>query len=159
MFSNLQNLSLFLSGLALVLGIFCLWQIFGLNRLRKTFFMGSRGADLEEVIKILQQQSREQENHQAVLGQAIKHLQNDLSFSFQKMGVVRFNPFDDGGGNFSFCLALLDAHDSGIVLTSMYGREQNRIYTKKIENGGSDLKLTAEERQAVERATSQNKIE
>jgi hypothetical protein len=67
---------------------------------------------------------------------------------------VRFNPFNDGGGNFSFSLALLDSHNTGIIITSMYGREQNRIYTKKIEDGKSDSPLNEEEKQAVEKANS-----
>ena len=56
--------------------------------------------------------------------------------------------------NFSFSLVLLDAHNTGVVITSMYGREQNRIYTKKITNGKSDTALTDEEQQAIEIANS-----
>ena len=72
----------------------------------------------------------------------------------QKVGVVRFNPFDDGGGNFSFSLALLDGHDNGVIITSMYGRQQNRIYTKKISQGASETALTEEEQQAMQEATA-----
>ena len=70
------------------------------------------------------------------------------------VGLIRFNPFNDGGGNFSFALALLDAHNTGVIITSMYGREQNRVYTKKIVEGECENQLTDEEIQAIELANS-----
>jgi Protein of unknown function (DUF4446) len=62
---------------------------------------------------------------------------------------VRFNPFADGGGNFSFSLALLNDYNTGVIITSMHGRQQNRIYAKKIEKGKCDIQLTEEEQQSI----------
>jgi hypothetical protein len=50
---------------------------------------------------------------------------------------------------------LLDEHNTGAVITSMHGREQNRIYTKKIDNGKCDVQLTEEEQQAFNNANTQ----
>jgi hypothetical protein len=74
----------------------------------------------------------------------------------QKVGVVRYSPFNDGGGNYSFSLALLNAHDSGVVITNMYGRQQSRVYTKRLEKGKSELPLTEEEMRAVSLANQKN---
>ena len=82
----------------------------------------------------------------------LKQLRQDFGFAVQKVGLVRFNPFADGGGNFSFCLALLDSHNTGAIITSMHGREQNRVYSKKIIRGQSEIQLTGEEQQAFDLA-------
>lgn len=128
------------------------WHLRSLNRLRKTFFAGANGQDLEQVINTLAQNFNQINERQAVLEQALLNLKSNFNFAVQKIGIVRFNPFADGGGNFSFSLALLNGQDSGVVITSMHGREQNRIYTKKILEGKSETGLTEEERQAVDNA-------
>jgi hypothetical protein len=58
---------------------------------------------------------------------------------------VRFNPFEDTGGNQSFTLALLDANADGIVLSSLHSRTATRVYVKAILAGRSDAQLSAEE--------------
>jgi len=70
----------------------------------------------------------------------------------QKVGVVRFNPFKDIGGDQSFSIALLDEEDNGLVITSLYGREGNRVYAKPIEGGQSKYQLSDEEKEAISRA-------
>ena len=98
------------------------------------------------------------QEQQAILEQTLLQLKNDSTFATQKIGLVRFNPFGDGGGNFSFCLALLDAHNSGVVITSMHGRQQNRIYSKRLLNGQSEVQLTDEEEQAIREANEKIQI-
>ena len=146
---NQPSLTLILSILALLIGFYSLWQIITFNRLKKSFFAGSQALSLENVILSLKQELQDSRLNQTALEQALAELKYNFTFSVQKVGLVRFNPFNDGGGNFSFVLALLDSNDSGIIITSMYGREQNRIYTKKIDMGKCESKLTEEEEQAV----------
>lgn len=67
----------------------------------------------------------------------------------QKVGLVRFNPFSELGGDHSFCLALLDDRDTGVVLTGLHTRERTRIYIKDINNGKSSLELSLEEKKAL----------
>jgi hypothetical protein len=69
---------------------------------------------------------------------------------FQKIGFIRFNPFPETGGNQSFCLAILDGKDNGVVLSSLHSRESTRIYAKTIKAGkAKDYDLSSEEKQAV----------
>ena len=70
----------------------------------------------------------------------------------QKISVVRFNPFGDTGGDQSFSLAVLDAHDSGYVLSSIHGREGTRVYVKPVDLGKSKYQLSNEEKQALAQA-------
>lgn len=117
--------------------------------MKKTFFAGKNAGDLEDVIKQLRDEINQNKQHQSDLESALKNLNHSASFAMQKLGMVRFNPFEDGGGNFSFSLALLDLHDTGVIITSMHGRQQNRIYTKTIQNGRCEIPLTEEEQQAI----------
>jgi len=70
----------------------------------------------------------------------------------QKISIVRYNPFGDTGGDQSFSLAVLDAHDSGYVLTSIHGRQGTRVYVKPVDYGKSKYSLSAEEQQALSQA-------
>lgn len=73
----------------------------------------------------------------------------------QSAGLVRFNPFrEDTGGNLSFALALLDAEDNGIILSSLHSRQTTRVYIKAITAGQSDQALSDEETQALHQARS-----
>jgi hypothetical protein len=62
---------------------------------------------------------------------------------------VRFNPFKELGGDHSFSLAILDSHDSGIVITSLHTRDRTRVYMKDIKKGKSESELSAEEKSAL----------
>jgi hypothetical protein len=79
--------------------------------------------------------------------------------SIQKVGVIRFNPFKDTGGDQSFSIAFLDAKDTGFVLSSLFTREGNRVYTKPITEGDSKYPLTEEEKEVITLATKNNKLE
>ncbi len=141
-----------ISLLSLLISLYLYLRLQKLNRLRSVFFAGKSGGDLETLLYALSTKLTELENKGSLSEAAIYELQNNLQFAIQKIGVVRFNPFGDGGGNFSFSIALLNSYDTGLVITSMYGREQNRIYAKKIENGLSESTLTAEEEKAIRAA-------
>src|SRR5581483_6482735 len=95
------NLAAILAILALLLGVYNLWQAVSLNRMRKIFFAGSTALDLESVILRLEQELQSMGSHQVILEQELDRVKHQLGFAVQKVGLVRFNPFDDGGGNFS----------------------------------------------------------
>ena len=80
----------------------------------------------------------------------MKELKKDNKFSIQGVGIVRFNPFKKSGGDQSFSIALLDGDKNGVVITSLYGREGNRIFAKPIKKGKSEYLLTEEEKKAIE---------
>lgn len=81
-------------------------------------------------------------------------LERDLKLAFSRVGLVRFNPFEDTGGNQSFALALLDAHGDGFVVSSLHARNMTRIYAKAIAGGTSETALSNEEAQALRIATA-----
>jgi hypothetical protein len=88
----------------------------------------------------------------AELDNEYKKLTITNQLASQKISIVRFNPFGDTGGDQSFSLAVLDAHDSGYVLTSIHGRQGTRVYVKPIDFAKSKYTLSAEEQQALNQA-------
>jgi len=108
---------------------------------------------------------REPENFQEILKEfnqlkekfdlILKEL-NDLKekekFHVQKIGIVRFNPFGDVGGNQSFSIAILNGKDDGIVITSLYLKDGNRLFAKPIKGGKSEFNLSKEEVLAIKLA-------
>ena len=102
------------------------------------------------------------DGHSKRLGQlgsrvdALNALEQELEAStrlaLQKVGVVRFNPFQDSGGDQSFAIAVLDQGGSGVVLSSLHGRAETRIFAKQVSNGRSKHSLSDEEQQAIRAA-------
>jgi len=69
--------------------------------------------------------------------------------AIQRVGLVRFNPFEDTGGNQSFALALTDAAGNGFVVSSLHSRTGTRVYAKAVSDGRSDGALSQEESEAL----------
>jgi hypothetical protein len=69
--------------------------------------------------------------------------------AFQRLGLVRYNPFEDTGGNQSFALALLDQHGDGFIVSSLHTRTATRVYGKAITGGKADGALSDEEAEAL----------
>ncbi|MEO8208012.1 MAG: DUF4446 family protein [Chloroflexota bacterium] len=76
-------------------------------------------------------------------------LERDLKRAFSRVGLVRYNPFEDTGGNQSFALALLDEHGDGFVVSSLHTRNLTRVYAKGVKGGQSDAAVSAEESEAL----------
>lgn len=82
----------------------------------------------------------------------IKDLEGTSETTIRKLGMVRFNPFNDMGGNQSFVIALLDNKNNGFIISSLFVKDGNRVYAKSVKQGKSDHSLSAEEVEAINRA-------
>jgi hypothetical protein len=69
--------------------------------------------------------------------------------SLQHIGMVRFNPFEDTGSDQSFAIALLDDRRDGVVISSLHGRSNTRVFAKPVADGGSPHNLSEEEAEAI----------
>ena len=145
---------------SIVILVLLAWSVFLQVRLEKTrkrikiFFEGRKTKDLEEVIAEQLKRTKKAESDIEKLFKWNKDLQKIADISIQKVGVIRFNPFKDTGGDQSFAIALLDKDNSGLVISSLYSREGTRIYTKPVEKGESSYHLSEEEKQAIQKAIS-----
>jgi len=82
----------------------------------------------------------------------IESLENILAKTIQKTGIVRFNQFNNIGGNQSFAIALLDEKNDGFVISSLFANEGNRVYAKAVKNGKSEHSLSNDELEAINQA-------
>ncbi len=85
-------------------------------------------------------------------GARLRTIETNGRRAVQRVGLVRYNPFEDTGGNQSFALALLDADANGVMLTSLHSRQATRVYLRTIVAGRCDAALAAEEAEALRQA-------
>lgn len=153
--SNLAAIVLVLAGLCLVfMLVLQAMQISQLRHRLDTLTRGSDGESLEAVmgehLETVHQVGRDLDEltaRTAVLESSARH-------HFARMGLVRFNPFPDTGGNQSFALALLDKSEGGFVVSSLHSRTGTRIYAKSVVGGKADTSLSTEETEALDQARS-----
>ena len=108
--------------------------------------------DLKKVLeKILARGESNTEEIKAI-EKRVDLVEEDGKFHIQKVGLVRFNPFKELGGDHSFSLAILDSNNSGIVITSLHTRDRTRVYMKDIKKGESGFELSVEEKKALANA-------
>jgi hypothetical protein len=86
----------------------------------------------------------------------INNIERTLIQCLQKVGIVRFNAFDNVGSDLSFAIALLDNNDSGVVISGIYARDSSSTYAKPVLSGKSKYTLSAEEIQAIDIAKKNN---
>ena len=80
-------------------------------------------------------------------------IQKEGLLHIQKIGLVRFNPFKDTGGDQSFILSLTDGNDTGVIISGLYSRSGTRWYAKKVVKGKSvEHELSDEEKKALSQA-------
>jgi len=127
------------------------WILYLEIRLKK-FFRGSEGENLEKVLTNTLKTIEMLENKTNILENSAKRQEEKLRNCIQKTAVIRFNPFKDAGSDQSFSIAALDENKNGFVVSSLFGREINRVYAKPLKNGESQYQLTNEEKEAVEKA-------
>jgi len=149
-------------------GIFFLfiWNVFlthSLSRIKKhseIFYSGVKANNLETSIYEHMQRTKGLEKDLKELADFSNKVYILAGKSTHKIGLIRFNPFKDVGGDQSFALALLDREKTGVVISSLYTREGTRIYAKPVHKNLSleGYSFTEEEKEAIERA-SVKKIE
>lgn len=150
---------LFLAIPTIALFVWTVLQQIALSQIKKRqkiLFKGSKGGNLEKIIIQCKKRTASMEEDIKDLYNITSNTQELSLKSLHKVGLVRFNPFRDIGGDQSFSVALLDNDKNGIVLSSLYSRDGVRVYSKSIRNGLCDKhQLTEEEKHAISIATSE----
>lgn len=129
------------------------------NRLKSsynTFMKGKDGKTLEESMK---ERVEEIESILKVTKQnrmEIKEINKKLDRNYQKVGIVKYDAFNEMGGKLSFALAMLDGNNSGWVINAMHSREGCYTYIKEVVDGNSIITLSEEEEEALQMALKSN---
>lgn len=139
--------------------IMILVKLSKLNKKYKNFMQKlGNGKNLEEDLETYMYRVDKVEKQNGDILNQIKNLENDLTKCIQKVGMVRYNAFQDTGSDLSFTLALLDENNDGVVLNGIYSREMSNIYAKPVEKGKSNYTLSEEESQAIQKAINSEGI-
>ena len=118
-------------------------------RLRR-FMRGKNGASLEDVIKHLSKEHAQMLESDKTLSKTSEELRATLKNTIRGVSLVRFNALSgDSSGKQSFATALLSELGNGVVLSSLYTRDNARVYAKPVKNFASEHELTNEEKQAI----------
>lgn len=95
----------------------------------------------------------------AVMNERLTACENDILKPARKIGVVNFDAYDDVTGGMSFALTILNGHDTGIILTSLYGHNSCNTYIREINEGEPNVKLLSEERESLLKAMNSDSKE
>ncbi len=127
-----------------------------LTRMKKRYLKMTEGADNVDIPQILLEHAK---NINAALEESHKvsadfsRLNDILKRSITRVAVIRYNAFHDDTADLSYSIALLDEENSGVIISSLNGREFTRSYVKPLVKGESPkYKLTKEELQAIKEA-------
>jgi hypothetical protein len=145
--------------LALLLGISLVMQTRRLARVERQLRALTKGAgpggasmSLGEIIATQATRLDTAQEEIKKLGHAMRAVETSVAHSVQCVGLVRYNPFQDTGGDQSFALALLDKMGNGVVISSLHTRTATRFYAKPVKGGTSSLSLSDEEAKALKQA-------
>ncbi len=123
-----------------------------MNKRYRKLMMGMDGCNIERLLMGHIDEVRDTVQKVEALEAEYKRVDAMNRKAVQKVGVVRFSPFEEIGSDLSFAVAFLDHHNDGVVFSSIFGRDESRCYAKPIKNGESTYVLTEEEKQALSEA-------
>ena len=138
-----------------VLFIIIILQMKNLNRLQKRiskFMTGKDAKSLEKDIVGLYEDNKFLKINVDKNKKDIRTLYKNMEHAFQKIGLIKYDAFQQMGGKLSFSLALLDENNNGFILNSVHSTEGCYTYTKEIKNGECAISLGEEEQQALDMA-------
>jgi hypothetical protein len=151
-----ENLALVVGLLGVVIIGLVVFAVVQAARLRRataayrTLVSDSQGGSLQQLLDAHLGKVVEVGAQLERLSQLHEYLEVRSRGSLQHVGLVRFNPFEDTGSDQSFAIALLDDRRDGIVISSLHGRGQTRVFAKPVEGGESKHTLSDEEAQAIQ---------
>lgn len=140
---------------SLVLIMLVAWLLVTFKRFRLRYENVSYAAEAGDLAEIIVRQSediRRLRDDLALVERAENQLGKSLAAAIQKVALVRFDAFDDVGGKLSFAAALLNDQGDGVVISSINGRQESRIYAKPVKGGESIYNLSVEEKEAIGQA-------
>jgi ABC-type multidrug transport system fused ATPase/permease subunit len=155
---SLDPAILFIVLLVLVIVLFVLLILVNnkykkLDRKYKKFMKGKEAESLEEEIAALFNDHRIIRSENDKNRKDIIDINKRMARTFQKIGLEKYDAFNQMGGKLSFALCMLDENDNGFLLNSVHGTDGiNYSYAKDINAGVTDVELSAEERKALEMA-------
>ncbi len=117
----------------------------------KSMFLSKRKKEIKTLDQAIEYINKLEENI-VLFREELNKEKEKNNLALRKMGLIRYNPFKESGGDQSFSLALLEENDNGFVLTSIYTNEGVRVFLKPVLRGDSKYQLSEEEQEAIKKA-------
>ncbi len=160
---NIKTFCVILLVLVAILLILLLTVISKLNVMARKYealMSGKKGADLEKIIRVRFKEMDQVKANAKRVTKEHKEIKRSLKSCYSKLGIVKYDAFEQMAGKLSFVIALLNEDNSGFVFNSMHSREGCFNYAKEIIKGESYIPLSDEEKEAIEKAkTVQEEID
>jgi len=116
---------------------------------KKTKIINSLVGEKENTFDNLVKSSKKHEKNLGFVLDKLESIEKELKKKISTPKVVKFNPFESTGGNQSFCISFLDSSKNGVLLTSLFSRDNTKIYVRRIVEGKSDIELSPEENEVL----------
>ena len=142
--------------IAIVLSIVAIAKSSSMKKKYNKMMEGSDGKSIEQIIKDYTADVKLLKSTYEDNTAAIKDIYEKLQYTFQKIGIVKYDAFHEMGGKLSFSLAMLDMRNNGFIINAMHTREGCYTYIKEIIDGNSVIVLSEEEQEALKRAMNPN---
>ena len=158
----INNLSYVVATLGILMIVMYLLMInlfYNLNYMKKRYkkmMIGVDGANLERLIIGCVDDAKAVSEENQEIKRNIEDIKALLQQAITKVAVVRFRAFEDMGSDLSYAVAMLDSDNNGVIMSSIFGREDSRSYVKPITAGKSSYPMTDEEEDALKQAMRQH---
>lgn len=137
-----------------IMNIISLVKISKLKKKYNSFMEGKDAESLEETIIARFRQVDDLKVNQELQNKDIEALKTNILKTYQKFGLVKYDAFNEMGGQLSFSLAMLDKKNNGFLLNTVHNREGSYTYVKEIFDGKSEINLSEEEEEALNKAVN-----
>ena len=142
---------------AVLVGIFIwllilTWLVFRQKSFFNNLFPQEKGRDIRNKFKEVIEAISGFEKDNQILERKLTGFKKDSLDNFSRMAVLKYNPYNDTGGDQSFSLVILNGKMDGVLITSLHSRSGTRTYLKNIKSGKSELELSKEEKKVLEQA-------
>jgi len=126
--------------------------LYMINTRSKQLVKGVKKGNLIKVLEAVQSIEKKNTKDIKKVQKKVDNIEKEGVLHVQKVGLIRFNPFSEIGGDHSFSMSLLDGNDDGLVITGLHTRERTRLYVKPVKKGKSNYELSDEEKKAILKA-------
>ncbi|MEG1848445.1 MAG: DUF4446 family protein [Lachnospiraceae bacterium] len=156
------DIAYFFLGMAIIiiiLFILIMVQMRQTSKLKKKyamFMLGKDAKNLESRILTLVEENKCLKDMAGENRKDIRRLYRNMEYTYQKMGLIKYDAFKQMGGQLSFSLALLNDKNNGFIINSVHSSDGCYSYTKEIKDGTSEISLGEEEKQALDIAMNSN---
>lgn len=151
--TTIEIILIIITAIALILSIISFYYTFKTKKRYENVIMRlGAGEDLTKIMDMYISKVEKVSEKNKVLEEYITRVDQELGKSIKKVGLVKYDAFNNTKNKLSFALALLDRNNNGIVINNIYGIEDSNAYAKPIEKGKSKYNLSAEEEDAIKKA-------